>query len=295
MEYESLIYTNERGEILELGVNSIYHVNVSKDVVGMSDVLNTVYSSNSMGQHGDSFINQRIEPKEIEIMGNINVKDKDNAFVLRRKMLKILNPELQGKLTYIYKDFVREIDCRVEGTPNFKRENIFIEFSVTLNCLNPFWREPTETKTDIASWVAAWEFPCEVEKNNAESMIFGYREESIIVDCYNEGDVATGMRIRITALGTVKNPSLLNVDTGDFMKINTTLISEDVLEINTEYGNKGATLTRNGEQEDYFRHVDVDSTFMQLEIGENIFRYDAASGIDAMEVTILYSKKYLGV
>ena len=44
MEYERLIYTNERGDSLELSVNSIFHCNVSKDVTGLSDVRNTIYS-----------------------------------------------------------------------------------------------------------------------------------------------------------------------------------------------------------------------------------------------------------
>lgn len=61
------------------------------------------------------------------------------------------------------------------------------------------------------------------------SMIFGYRAESVIVDCYNEGDVSTGMRIRFTALGTVTNPILLNVDTGEFIKLNVTMQTGDAL------------------------------------------------------------------
>lgn len=54
-------------------------------------------------------------------------------------------------------------------------------------------------------------------------MIYGYRAESVIVDCYNEGDVSTGMRIRFTALGTVSNPILLNVDTEEFIQIKISL------------------------------------------------------------------------
>ena len=126
-------------------------------------------------------------------------------------------------------------------------------------------------------------------------MIWGYREQSIIVDCYNSGDVATGMRIRFSALGTVENPILLNVDTLEFIQINATMQTGDVIEINTEYGSKGATLYRNGETIDYYRYIDVDSTFMQLNIGDNIFRYDAGSGVNAMEVSLVYNAKYLGV
>ena len=295
MEYERLIYTNERGESLEFGINSLYHCNVSKDVTGISDVRNTIYSSNSMGQHGDTYIGQRIEPREIAATGHINTRDKAQAFNLRRKALKILNPELQGRLTYIFGDFRRVIDCRIDTSPEFYRKQVLIQFDITFNCLNPFWREETETKEDIASWVAAWEFPCEIEQDNNESMIFGYREESVIVDCYNAGDVSTGMRIRFTALGTVTNPILLNVDTQEFIQINATMQTGDVIEITTEYGSKGATLTRNGEQSDYFRYIDVDSTFMQLEIGDNIFRYDAEGGVNSLEVSIFFNAKYLGV
>ena len=32
MMYEKLVYTNERGESIELSVGSVYHCNVSRDV-----------------------------------------------------------------------------------------------------------------------------------------------------------------------------------------------------------------------------------------------------------------------
>ena len=85
------------------------------------------------------------------------------------------------------------------------------------------------------------------------------------------------------------------ISTQEFIQINTTMQTGDVIEITTEYGNKGATLTRNGEKSDYFRYIDLDSTFMQLEIGDNIFRYDAEGGVNSLEVSIFYNAKYLGV
>ena len=126
-------------------------------------------------------------------------------------------------------------------------------------------------------------------------MVFGYREQSVIVDCYNAGDVSTGMRIKFTALGVLENPVLLNVETGEFIQINRTMQAGDVITVNTEYGNKGAALERNGEVIDCFKDIDVDSTFMTLGIGDNIYRYDAASGVDNLEVSIYYNPQYLGV
>lgn len=54
MENEKLTYINSRGERLELGVDSVYHCNISKDVEGISGVTSVIYSTNSMGQHGDT-------------------------------------------------------------------------------------------------------------------------------------------------------------------------------------------------------------------------------------------------
>ena len=51
MENEKLTFTNSRGESLELGMDSVFFCNVSKDVGGMAGVTNVIYSTNSMGQH----------------------------------------------------------------------------------------------------------------------------------------------------------------------------------------------------------------------------------------------------
>ncbi|MBR1392119.1 MAG: phage tail family protein [Lachnospiraceae bacterium] len=295
MENEKLTFRNSRGESLEMGIDSVYHCNVSKDVSGIAGVTNVIYSTNSMGQHGDTYVGQRIEARDVDILGHINTRDKAQALQLRRQMLKILNPELSATLTYEYGSFKRVIDCRMFDEPKIERKSVLYEFNLQLECLNPFWREEDETKEDIANWVAAWHFPCVIDKESTKGMIFGYRTESVIVDCYNEGDVSTGMRIRFTARGTVENPILLNVDTGEFIQLNVVMLTGDVIEVNTKYGNKGAKLTRDGIETDCFRFIDVDSTFMQLAIGDNNFRYDAANGVNALEVAIFYSKEFLGV
>lgn len=45
MENEKLTYINSRGERLELGVDSVYHCNISKDVEGISGVTSVIYST----------------------------------------------------------------------------------------------------------------------------------------------------------------------------------------------------------------------------------------------------------
>lgn len=265
------------------------------DGSGQQRVLRNFKGAAGEGDNDDKYGSMEYRKAFMKYVCRDEALPKAQALELRRRMLKIFNPELSATLLYEYGGFKRVIDCRAYGEPKILKKEVLYEFDLQIECLNPFWREEEETKEDIASWVAAWHFPCVIEKDSTKSMIYGYRAESVIVDCYNEGDVSTGMRIRFTALGTVSNPILLNVDTEEFIQINATMKTGDVIEINTKYGSKGAKLIRDGVETDYFRYIDVDSTFMQLAIGDNMFRYDAASGVNSLEVSIFYSKEFLGV
>jgi hypothetical protein len=140
-----------------------------------------------------------------------------------------------------------------------------------------------------------WEFPCDIEQDDAEDMIFGYREESLIVPIYNAGHIATGMKISFKALGSLTNPQLLNINTREFIKINTAMIAGDVITVDTSYGNKSVTLTRNGVDSNIYRYLDTDSTFMQMDVGDNVFRYAADTGETNLEAVIFFTQKYLGV
>lgn len=293
MMYEVLTYINDRGEKVRLAVDSVYHCNVSTDVDGISNVKNTVYKTSSMGQNGESYNGQKIEAKDIDIHGAINTMDKERAYELRRKLIKILNPEIGGRLVYEFGEFKRVIRCRVSGEVKPYRKNLFVQFGIPLECLDPFWREETEQKQDIASWIPCLEFPVEIPDD--EGMEFAYREPNVIVDVYNEGDVQTGMRIEFRATATLHNPILLNVETREFIKINAEMKAGDIVTVETGYGKKGATLYRDGVTVDFYRKLDTDSTFMQLEVGDNIFRYDADDGVDMLEVSIYHDNGYLGV
>ena len=175
MEYEKLTYTNELGNSIEFGVSSTFYCNVSKDATGLAGVDNIIYSTNSAQQHGDTFTGQRIEAREIGVKGVIKIKDKAQAIEMRRKALRILNPELKGTLKYEYRGFTKVIDVRIDDRPDFYRGVIFLQYEIAFKALNPFWRDESETKEEIASWVGALEFPTEIDEDDSESMIFGYR------------------------------------------------------------------------------------------------------------------------
>jgi hypothetical protein len=288
---EKLIYTNERGESVEFSHASRYHTN---EVSGLNDIRNAIYSFSSMGQDGDTYLGSRIEAREIEIVGNIKERTKDEMIRRRRFLTRVLNPQLSATLTYEYGDFRRIIDCTVDNAPVFPPKAVYQGFTIQLKCLYPFWREETESRADIALWSDNFEFELEIPED--EGIEFGYRQPSLIVNIHNGGDVKTGMRVEFRAVGSVVNPSLINVDTGEFMKFNNlTLPAGEVLTVSTYYGKKEITITSNNEVLNGFRYWDIDSTYLQLAVGDNLFRYDADSDIEGLEVSIYHNNMYLGV
>lgn len=289
---EKLIYTNERGESITFSHASTFHTN---EVSGLSDVRNAIYSINSMGQDGDTYLGNRIESREIEIVGSIKERDKDQMREFRRRMNRILNPQYAATLTYEYGDFRRVIDCKVDNAPMFSRKAIFQDFTVQLLCLNPFWRKESETRDDIATWIGGFFFPLQITAVNEPQWQIGYRQPSLIVNVYNDGDVKAGIRVEFRALGVVGSPSLLNVDTQEFIKLNFTMEAGDVLSVSTGYGEKEVTLRRGGVASDAFRYLDVDSSYLQLSVGDNLFRYSAESNLENLEVSIYHNDLYLGV
>lgn len=291
---EKLTYTNERGESLVFSPASSYHVNF-KDVTGLSDVRNAIYSTNSMGQDGDTYLGYRIESRDIDIVGHIKERDKQAAQSLRRKLNRILNPQYEATLTYEFGSFKRIIGCKIDDAPLFKRKPIFEQFTIQLSCLNPFWREEAETREDIATWIGGFEFPVPDGLQISDGWQIGYRQPSLIVNVYNSGDVKSGIRIEFRALGALSNPQLLNVDTQEFIKLNINLVAGDVLTISTGYGEKAVKLKRDGVETDAFRYLDVDSSYLQLSVGDNLFRYSAASNVENLEVSIYHNNLYLGV
>ncbi|MCD3217840.1 phage tail family protein [Clostridium botulinum C] len=283
-KYEKLVYINERGQSIEFSVFSSFFIEKTN---GLDGLKNTIYTSKSMGQDGVSYVASTIETRDITINGAI-VKDKEFN---REKLIAILNPKLNGKLVYINKDIKKYINCRIEQSPVITRDSV-PRFLIQFYCLNPFWQED-EIKTDIALWKDDFHFPLIIPKTTG--IIMGHREPSLIVNIENNGNVACGMRIEFRARATLENPSLFNINTREFIKINKEMKAGEKIIIDTNFGNKKIIDELNGVTTNAINYIDLDSAFLQLDVGDNVFRYNADKNIDNLEVTIYKSPQYLGV
>jgi len=283
-----LTYTNERGQSIVLGDSAPLLVT---KMDGIGGVQNTIYRHKTPSQDGTTATGSTLGERELTIEGVILATDQA---VYRQKLLQTFNPKLTGILQYKKGLVVKEIGCRAELAPAFpsdfsKNYQIFL---ITLLCPNPFWQDIEQIKAEIALWVGDFSFPLEMIEVGAE---MGHREPSLIVNTFNPGDVECGMRVELKALATLTNPSILNVDTQEYLKINKTMEAGEVITVTTRFGAKKVENKLNGVTTNAFNYIDLGSTFLQLDVGDNLFRYNADTNIDNLEVSIYYTPQYLGV
>lgn len=291
----TLKYINSLGQELEFTNSRPFLLQKFDETTGVN-----VYNSKGMNQDGANYLGNTMDIKDISMEIAILTDDESELINHRNTINKIFNPKL-GEGWLIYKDNVKEIKtkCITNNLPIFSRinnSNSFCLISLTAN--NPFWTDLLESKEEIALWIGSFSFSAdgsdglELVDGGIE---FGYRAPSLIVNVANNSDVETGMRVEFKALATLTNPSLLNVNTGEFIKVVKGMVVGEVISVSTYFGNKKITSTLNGVTTNIFNYIDFNSTFLQLDVGDNLFRYDATTGIDNLEISIYYMPMYLGV
>lgn len=286
---EKIIYKNDKDEQVEFSNMKPY---ILTNIEGTGGVDTEIYTSNSPNQDGTSYHGNALSPRVLIIEGGIVGINKEDMFNKRAELSRVFSPKGTGILTYINDAKEYHIECIVEQAPVWgEKVRKLQEFMLQLYCPIPFWLDEL-IKEEIALWRGAFEFPLEILSDGIE---MGYRESNLIINVFNKGDVPCGMKIEFIALATVENPSLFDVNTREFIKINQTLIAGDVLTIETTFANKRIELNRGGEVSNIFNFIDLDSDFLQLSVGDNVLRYDAETGIDNLEASIYYKPNYLGV
>ena len=246
----------------------------------------------SNAHYDGSYINsKRADKRTVTIKAEYQFNDTE---IERDKLLSFFNFKNVGTLIIDYSKRKKSIQYNISDFKS-KIDNVNdkLNFEVELLSTEPYLRDVAESKLDIALWRGAFHFPLRCTTKN--KIIMGVKEPSLIANINNTGDVETGMIIEFRALGTVKNPSLFNINTREFIKVNTTMSAGEIIRINTNVGHKSIAKITNDTETKIMNLLNIDSTFLQLSVGDNLFRYDADDGFDFMEVSIYFNPSYLGV
>lgn len=256
---------------------------------GVGQIRQTINTFHAPAQDGAFYISSTLDMRNITIEGTILAGSVDESFDYRRQLLRIFTPKLRGTLVYRQ----RQISCIVEEA-SFAASNVTRApaFFISLLCPSPFFELLNEIRAELASWKANFSFPLEIVPPGVQ---LGIRQTSQIITIDNIGDVSCGCEVVFKAIGAVQNPELLNMDTGEFIRINATMTAGQEFHVFTHFAGKRVTSIIGTTESNAFLLLDTGSTFLQLAAGRNTLRYDAAANIDLLEVNVYYRPQFLGV
>ncbi len=276
---DKLVYKNANGESIEFSYFSPY-----TPTEFIENLDSDITTTKNYQQDGETYVSDSLEPRELVINGSFKLS-KTNS-VLERKLKRTLNPKLDGVLTLQSADYTRQIDVRPLSMPDIRNKGRRGIFSIELVAHDPFWQE-AERMEFLALLEPLLHFPLVIPQGG---MMFGLRSSILQTEFENLGDVETGFRVVFRARGTVINPEVWNVLTGERLRILYEMEKDDVIEVLSYPGRKQVLI--NGEKT--FQHLDrLNSTFFNLAVGKNVMGYQADENTINLDVIVYYSPAYL--
>ena len=286
------------GEKREFGITKITGLESSD--------LELNFSDNALVD-GSTMDGKRIKNRPIHIEATL--RDDRNNETNRQRIIKFFNPKYSGKMTVNHSGIQRNIAYELEGWNFVATNNVHNQLSIVVDliCPDPFMLNLDNFGKNMAHYTAQFHFPWHslaVRAANKKQypdkarglmlggVVTGYRtlhKEAVLA---NDGDVPTGIQIQFVASrGTVKNPQVANVKTGQFMRVYCDMAAGDVLLIDTDPRHQVIEL--NGVN--YYNHIDRKSEPFELAVGSNYLKYEADENYTNLDVNLYYRPKYLGV
>lgn len=226
-----------------------------------------------------------------------NTRDNEK---LRARAIKFFNPKHSYDVYLTYMGRTRW--CHGEQI-GFKASegNIYDPVTIewTILCPNPYLLSVGDFGKDIAEVMGRFGFPfisaLPVSEGSQPGFIEGFvtsvRAFSTTVEIENDGDVPSGMRVRIKAGGRVLNP-VVKVGKG-YIRLVVEMAENDEIELDAS--SRPPVIKMNGENA--MQLLDRRSSIldMTVAVGGTTIEYGADDGEGNMSVVVRYNKQYLGV
>ena len=130
-------------------------------------------------------------------------------------MSRVFKKGAEGTFYHTEDGQTRKIKYRVEDI-DIAEKGVLRPAVISLICPDPYFKDDAATHIEMASWESGWEFPCEIPE---EGMEFGTRSKETIKVVDNDSTTAIGIQMTIIAEDVVINPSIMNVTTGETLKL----------------------------------------------------------------------------
>lgn len=259
-------------------------------ITGLSSPDTDVQMQTAPYQDGATFIDSNFEPRDVSLLFEFEGRDPQHVKECRRQISRLFNmKDGMGELTLVDQDVtILAVPRKVIYNDDSHNlwptvQKVLVEFV----CPNPFLLDNYITGEQMAYLVGGLKFPLVLPAKFADR---GYQRVF-----ENVGDVPTPVQIEFK--GPATNPTITNLTTGEYMAVGRDLGENDVLYVDTSFGNKRVEIRReDGTIENAMHYItDLNVSFFQLEIGDNLIEYSSNNDSTLTRVRISYRNRYVGI
>lgn len=287
------------------------------DIEGIYGIENNVVTSENTTIDGSTYQGATAKERHIDLTVEMDSNYSENRSLLYR-CFAIKRP---GKMEYIENGDSKVIEYEVESIIPGATTGVVRDYTISLKCTDPYFKDPMDTEIVMAQWVRDFFFPAWFPEEGRE---FGHREAELVKSIESDsGADNIGITVVLRADGTVKNPAIYHMESGEHTKIgyegNDFVLSYgQYAVISTHTGKKDIYLIGNATQEEVEEnrdrygmidwekaveeygqnineYLDEDGAFIQIQDGTNTLTYSAEEGAEHLSVHVYYRISYLGV
>lgn len=274
---------NANGESLTLSQNERKWQIIS--ITGLNPPNAQVNTTNIAGMDGAQFNSSKLDTRNIVILLKINGNIEQNRQELYRffRTKKDVTFYFSNNRNVMISGVIETIECNL-----FENGETM---QISIICPNPYFKALYSTTVPVSNESALFTFPFSID----EPIPFSSYSAHNVTEIYAETE--TGIKIEVDILDSVNKIEIMNATTGDFMLLTYQFVTDDVILISTNSGEKSVILARNGERINLFTALDINSHFLSLATGVNRFEFAVDDGTkdDDVAITFTYRDLYEAV
>lgn len=271
-------YVNENGDNVTFDFAGGFLINKP---VGIDTVSVTLSQAKGINQTGATIQSKNVQPRPVNITGYIVGEGQADK---KEKLLSVIRPDLGGKL---YADDYY-LNVYPTATPNIEPKRWGAQFQFSLLAAYPYWCKDDSASVALAGIEQLFKFPWNISK----AYQFGRLKQELFMNVPNRGQVPVPFTATFTASGDVENPKITNAATGKFLIVNKSLVSGERLSVQITHDRTYVTSSVDG---DCRGALSLKSNLFQLEVGDNVLKPEAKSGLANLQVGIDFATEIVGI
>lgn len=282
MSYNNLAklfrYVNNNGDSVVFNYAGGFLINKPTGIDTLSVNLS---QAKGINQTGATIQSTNIQPRPVTITGYF-VGDMQAEH--KERLVSVIRPDLGGKL--YADDFY--LNVWPTATPTIEPRTHSARFQFSLLAAYPYWCKDDSAETVLSGVQKLFKFPW----NMSRSYQFGKFMETKFMNVFNNGQVPVPYTATFTAKGEVVNPQIINATTGKYLLIKKTLVGGERLVVQITHDRTHVTSNIDG---DCRGALSLSSNMFELDVGDNVLKPEAESGLSNMQVNIDFAIEIVGI